>query len=1055
MKHRTLIASAVSALLASHVYGETFSWIGPVSGSFSDATCWNPNSGPPGPTDSAVFDVGTALIPFTVSFDGETTVEQARIGLATPAWALVGNQFVITGNSAGGINNCFIVGARPTDVADLTVQGGTLLSMGGLIIGDQYDGGNSASGSMRITGGEADPGRFIQGDDSVYSSDFRIGGSGNGMLNIDGYGSVLVREHAVNAEGARSSAWVVLGEQASGKGIMNVTGPNASFDLEHAPMVVGDQGSGEIYVTKGARVSIADGEMWLAMRSGATAIVQIRDPGSSLSERSDYTSVVGNGGSGTLLVADSGYADIAHLRIGGEDAATNHAGSGTMEVATWGIVECDEAAVGPSRHNGLFSTGIVRIVSNTDQEGGGNATWNIRNSLALGGTESLRGGKGTLAVEGTDGYVRVGIGDTNAAMGGSLILWGDGGDVDDDGMLDVHDGRVVVGSDVFAEPGTLRIAEPGILDMRGGVAQLRRTSETGTIELGRVDLEGQMLGHGTIDGHIWISGGTLTNDTGQALNITGQMMVGFNNASGLVNVTGENSLIHVTGRANESNVVGVELGSNDGTGILNIAGGGHLKIDWALVVGGNSIGAGTLNLQGADSRLTVGHDITVGREAVGTLEISDGGQLEQLPLNNPAGMMTIGANAAGTAIVSGGDTNVSVLRLDIGNMASGAMTIEQGANVDSAGQLLMGRNGAAASLIIQNNGWLTTGYGTSPTQSSGLVGSGAPFPDPGLSEVTIDDATWVQDGVVTVAFRDGTRGRINVRNWGLLQSAHGVIARVPGADGEVNVSDEYTNWNCGTGDIGVGGLPAGANIGGTNPGVDVAGGTGRLSITDSGQVSAGRIKVFPQGALTLGEGTANAHVEVDGLIAGRGNINGSLIISDAGTMRSQFTSGSDFDALFIDGHAAVDGTLQAVMVGGYVPPQGATFTVLSASGVLTGTFASIEGREIDPTHWLLPLYDSTSVQLAVALAGDANLDGLVDSTDFNLLVGHYAMTSQTWLTADFTGEGKVDTMDFNLLSGNFGTSPGAGPSLGSTIPEPSTGAAIGFAVMTLLRRRRA
>ena len=86
---------------------------------------------------------------------------------------------------------------------------------------------------------------------------------------------------------------------------------------------------------------------------------------------------------------------------------------------------------------------------------------------------------------------------------------------------------------------------------------------------------------------------------------------------------------------------------------------------------------------------------------------------------------------------------------------------------------------------------------------------------------------------------------------------------------------------------------------------------------------------------------------------------------------------------------------------------------------------------------------------AYTVVGDASLDGTVNSTDFNLLAGHYGQTaSSRWTQGDFDGNGKVNTIDFNVLAGGFGTSlPPAGPTLGSVVPEPAT---LGLATMALL-----
>jgi hypothetical protein len=93
----------------------------------------------------------------------------------------------------------------------------------------------------------------------------------------------------------------------------------------------------------------------------------------------------------------------------------------------------------------------------------------------------------------------------------------------------------------------------------------------------------------------------------------------------------------------------------------------------------------------------------------------------------------------------------------------------------------------------------------------------------------------------------------------------------------------------------------------------------------------------------------------------------------------------------------------------------------------------------------------------VALPGDANLDGTVDTLDFNVLAANFGGTQRTWQTADFNFDGLVDTLDFNALAANFGrTSANATSGSGAAIvvPEPASLAGVGVCGAVLLRRRR-
>jgi hypothetical protein len=94
------------------------------------------------------------------------------------------------------------------------------------------------------------------------------------------------------------------------------------------------------------------------------------------------------------------------------------------------------------------------------------------------------------------------------------------------------------------------------------------------------------------------------------------------------------------------------------------------------------------------------------------------------------------------------------------------------------------------------------------------------------------------------------------------------------------------------------------------------------------------------------------------------------------------------------------------------------------------------------------------------LAGDANLDGVVDLTDFLILRSNFGTSGlfTSYRQGDFNDDGRVDLADFLLLRGNFGA--GDAPATGimnawaSSIPEPGSAALLAFAAVTLVRRRR-
>lgn len=89
---------------------------------------------------------------------------------------------------------------------------------------------------------------------------------------------------------------------------------------------------------------------------------------------------------------------------------------------------------------------------------------------------------------------------------------------------------------------------------------------------------------------------------------------------------------------------------------------------------------------------------------------------------------------------------------------------------------------------------------------------------------------------------------------------------------------------------------------------------------------------------------------------------------------------------------------------------------------------------------------------AMALPGDANLDGFVDVSDLGILAGNW--TNQAgWRTADFNADGIVDISDLGILAGNWQQQQLA-PEPPAHMPEPLTMATFGLAGLAVWRKAR-
>ena len=139
-----------------------------------------------------------------------------------------------------------------------------------------------------------------------------------------------------------------------------------------------------------------------------------------------------------------------------------------------------------------------------------------------------------------------------------------------------------------------------------------------------------------------------------------------------------------------------------------------------------------------------------------------------------------------------------------------------------------------------------------------------------------------------------------------------------------------------------------------------------------------------------------------------------------GFQQTQFLTAGDINGFF--GSLIYDGMTVTPLNG--LGPDGTFVGYVGLSdGGVDGMFRGISYTDTDAT---LVNY--------LALPGDANGDGAVDVSDFNIWNNNKFTSGTDWSTGDFNGDGSTDVSDFNIWNANKFTS--VGPF--RPVPEPAS-----------------
>jgi autotransporter-associated beta strand protein len=257
------------------------------------------------------------------------------------------------------------------------------------------------------------------------------------------------------------------------------------------------------------------------------------------------------------------------------------------------------------------------------------------------------------------------------------------------------------------------------------------------------------------------------------------------------------------------------------------------------------------------------------------------------------------------------------------------------------------------------------------------------------------------------------------------------------------------------------------------------GGTGGIIMSGSGTLSLGAANTYA-GATTVSGGLLI--VSASQALPG----NSQVTIGSAGKMQlASNTGGETLSALTINSAGKLDLTNNSLILNFSGTDPISTIRGYLATGYAAGAWTGVgidSSAVAASTHYGVGFADgvdgvvsgltSGHIEVKYTLYGDANLDGVVNGTDFGILAAHFGQQVTAWDKADFNYDGVVNGSDFGLLAANFGQqSNGAAVDLPTgdyaaldafaaangllaDVPEPATATIVLFPALGVLARRR-